>query len=168
MGFGGAVLRFLNLAIRVLQCLDSAVILGIFSYYLAALTHNDVQIDRWIQAVEGMSGAATLYGLLGAILTCCLGGIAFFAFIAIVLDVCFIGVMIAIAVLTRDGTQSCDGKVDTVLGKGPSDDKTDAGITFGMSCELEKVAFAVSIIGMYVRHRTPQKSNMLTNAAASS
>lgn len=148
MGFGGAILRFLNLAIRVLQCLDSAVILGIFSYYLAALSHNDVQIDRWVQAVEGMSGAATLYGLLGAILTCCLGGIAFFAFIAIVLDVCFIGVMIAIAVLTRDGTQSCEGKVDTPLGKGPSDDKTDAGITFGMSCELEKVAFAVSIIGM--------------------
>lgn len=147
MGFGGVVLRFFNLAIRILQFLDSAVILGIFSFYLATLAQHELPIPTWMKAVEGLSGAATLYGLLGILLTCCLGGVAFFAFLAIVLDVCFTGAMIAIAVLTRDGTQQCTGKVDTPIGSGPSDKKA-AGVSFGMLCELQKVSFAVSIIGM--------------------
>lgn len=148
MGFGGVILRFFNLAIRILQFLDSAVILGIFSYFLAALTHDDANIPQWMRAVEGLSGAATLYGILGTIFTCCLGGVAFFAFIAIVLDVCFVAAMIAIAVLTRNGTQTCQGKVNTPLGTGASDDEARFGASYGIACELEKVAFAVSIIGM--------------------
>lgn len=156
MSFGGVVLRFFNLAIRILQFLDAAVILGIFSYFLAALAKNDLPIAQWMRAVEGMSGAATLYGALGTLLTCCLGGIAFFAFVAIVLDVCFVGVMIAIAVLTRNGKQSCTGEtVQTPLGSGPPNKPAPAGISFGMSCELEKVAFAVAIIGMYVSSAHP-------------
>lgn len=142
------MLRFFNLAIRVLQLLDGAVILGIFSYFLAIQTKHDVEIPQWMRAVEGLSGAATLYGLLGCIFTCCLGGIAFFAFVAIVLDMCFVGAMIAIAVLTRDGPQTCQGQVDTPLGSGNSDDDSSAVLSFGMACQLEKVVFAVSIIGM--------------------
>lgn len=148
MGFGGLILRFLNLGIRVLQFLDSAVILGIFSFYLAALSKENLPIPQWMRAVEGLSGAGALYGILASLLTCCLGGVAFFAFLAMVLDVCFVGAMIAIAVLTRNGTQQCSGKVNTPLGNGKSDDKGPVGVTFGMSCELEKVVFAVSIIGM--------------------
>lgn len=148
MGVGGVILRFFNLAIRVLQFLDSAVILGIFSYFLAALAKDDAPIPQWMRAVEGMSGAATLYGLLGALFTCCIGGVAFFAFVAMVLDVCFVGAMIAIAVLTRKGTQKCTGKLDTPLGSGPSDDEAHFGASYGMACVLEKVTFAVAIIGM--------------------
>lgn len=147
MGFGGFVLRFFNLAIRILQTLDGAVILGIFSYFLATQTKNNVDIPQWERAVEGLSGAATLYGLVGCLLTCCLGGVAFFAFIAIVLDVAFIGAMIAIAVLTRKGPQSCQGQVDTPLGSGDSADDSPAQLNFGMACQLQKVVFAVSIIG---------------------
>lgn len=112
------VIRFFNLAIRVLQFLDAAVILGIFSYFLAVQSQHNQPIPTWMKAVEGLSGAATLYGLLGSLFTCCVGGLAFFAFLAIVLDVCFIGAMIAIAVMTRDGTQSCSGNVNTPLGSG--------------------------------------------------
>lgn len=148
MGFGGFVLRFFNLAIRILQTLDGAVILGIFSYFLATQTKHELEIPQWMRAVEGLSGAATLYGLLGCLLTCCLGGVAFFAFVAVVLDVAFVGAMIAIAVLTRNGPQSCQGQVDTPLGSGKSEDNSPATLTFGMACTLEKVAFAVSIIGM--------------------
>lgn len=148
MGFGGVILRFLNLTIRILQFLDSAVILGIFSYFLAALAHDEEPIPQWMRAVEGISGAATLYGLLGAIFTCCIGGVAFFAFVAMVLDVCFVGAMIAVAVLTRNGVKTCQGKVDTPLGTGPSDDPAHLGASFGIACELEKVTFAVAIIGM--------------------
>lgn len=148
MGFGGVILRFFNLAIRVLQFLDAAVILGIFSYFLAVQTRHDQTIPQWMKATEGLSGAATLYGLLGILFTCCLGGIAFFAAVAIILDICFVGAMVAIAVMTRDGTQKCNGNVKTPLGTGNSDDESASNVTYGFVCELQKVAFAVSIIGM--------------------
>lgn len=148
MGFGGVVLRFFNLAIRVLQFLDSAVILGIYSYFLARLAQNDQQIPTWMKAVEGLSGAATLYALLGSLFTCCLGGVAFFAAVAILLDVCFVGAMIAIAVMTRDGTNQCSGTVSTPLGTGRDNEDSPAGVGYEYACMLEKVVFAVSIIGM--------------------
>ncbi|RHZ47572.1 uncharacterized protein CDV56_104023 [Aspergillus thermomutatus] len=150
MGAGGVVLRFFSLAIRVLQFLDAAVILGIFSYFLAVQSQHNQPIPTWMKAVEGLSGAATLYGLLGILFTCCLGGIAFFAFLAIVLDVCFIGAMIAIAVMTRDGTQSCSGHVDTPVGSGADNVDSASGVRLGYACMLEKVTFAVSIIGIFL------------------
>lgn len=142
------ILRFSSLAIRVLQFLDGAVILGIFSYYLAILTKHHQHIATWLKAVEGLSGAATLYALLGAIFVCCLGGVSFFAFLAIVLDVCFVGAMVAIAVLTRKGVDKCTGTVDTPLGTGNSGDESPSKLSFGMACKLEKVTFAVAVIGM--------------------
>ena len=148
MGFGGLVLLFSNLTIRVLQTLDAAVILGIFSYFLAIQTKHAQEIPQWMRAVEGLAGAAALYGLLGSLFTCCIGGVAFFAFVAVVLDVLFVGAMIAIAVLTRDGPQSCEGRVDTPLGSGDSQDDSPSKLNFGMACQLQKVVFAVSIIGM--------------------
>ncbi|KAL4925086.1 uncharacterized protein BDV17DRAFT_189952 [Aspergillus undulatus] len=149
MGAGGVVLRFFNLAIRVLQFLDSAVILGIYSYFLAKLAQHDLGIPTWMKAVEGLSGAATLYALLGSLLTCCLGGITFFAGLAIVLDVCFVGAMIAIAVMTRDGTNTCSGRMDTPLGTGDDNTDSPSGVDYGYACRLEKVVFAVSIIGIF-------------------
>jgi hypothetical protein len=149
MGAGGVILRFFNLGLRVLQFLDSAVILGIFSYYLAVLSRHNHHIETWIKAVEGLAGAATLYSLLGIIFTCCLGGVAFFAFLGVALDLCFVGAMVAIAILTRKGVSQCTGTVDTPLGSGNANDDTfSKGLTFGMTCKLEKVVFAVAIIGM--------------------
>ncbi|KAE8151761.1 hypothetical protein BDV25DRAFT_152265 [Aspergillus avenaceus] len=149
MGFGGVLLRFSNLAIRVLQFLDAAVILGVFSFFLAVLSRHDQNIPQWMKATEGLSGAATLYGLLGILFTCCLGGVAFFAVLAIVLDVCFVGAMIAIAIMTRDGTQKCEGRVDTPLGSGDSNAESASKVKFEFACELQKVTFAVSIIGIF-------------------
>lgn len=150
MGVGGLILRICGLAIRALQFLDGAVILAIFSYYLATLARNDQTIATWVKAVEGLSGAATLYGLLGMLFVCCLGGVPFFAFLGVVLDICFTGVMVAIAVLTRRGTQSCSGTITTPVGTGDAGSKSPTAITYGMACKLEKVVFAVSIIGMCV------------------
>ncbi|KAA8651345.1 hypothetical protein EYZ11_000958 [Aspergillus tanneri] len=149
MVFGGVVLRFSNLVIRVLQFLDAAVILGIFSFFLAVLSRHDQNIPQWIKATEGLSGAAALYGLLGILFTCCVGGVAFFAFLAVVLDVCFVGAMIAIAVMTRDGTQTCSGHVNTPLGSGDSEVESASRVKLGFACNLEKATFAVSIIGIF-------------------
>lgn len=148
MGVGGVILRFCNLAIRVLQFLDSAVILGIYSYFLARLAQHDLNIPTWMKAVEGLSGAATLYALLGSALTCFLGGMTFFAFVGIVLDVCFVGAMIAIAILARDGTNTCSGTMSTPLGTGEENAESPSGLDYGHACILEKVVFAVAIIGM--------------------
>jgi hypothetical protein len=150
MGVGGVILRFCALAIRVLQFLDAAVILGIFSYYLAILAKHNLHIATWIKAVEGLSGAGTLYGLLGTIFVCCLGGVGFFAFLGVVLDVCFTGAMIAIAILTRKGVNKCSGTVNTPLGTGNASDDSKAGLSYGMACKLEKVTFAVAIIGIFL------------------
>ncbi|KGO76386.1 hypothetical protein PITC_018260 [Penicillium italicum] len=150
MGAGGVNLRFFNLGLRVLQFLDAAVILGIFSYFLAVLSRNDQTIATWIKAVEGLAGAATVYSLFGIILTCCLGGVAFFAFLGVALDVCFVGAMVAIAILTRDGVGKCTGTVDTPMGTGnANDDTASRSLKFGMACKLEKVVFAVAIIGIF-------------------
>ena len=148
MGVGGVILRFCSFAIRVLQFLDAAVILGIFSYYLAILSKHDQTIATWIKAVEGLAGAATLYGLLALTFVCCLGGAAFFAFLGVVLDVCFVGAMVAIAIMTRHGTGKCSGTVNTPLGTGNANDKSPSGLHYGMACTLEKVTFAVAVIGM--------------------
>jgi hypothetical protein len=149
MGVGGVILRFFNLGLRVLQFLDAAVILGIFSYFLAVLARENQPIATWIKAVEGLAGAATAYSLMGIILAFCLGGVAFFAFLGVALDVCFVGAMVAIAILTRNGVGQCTGTVNTPLGKGNAkDDTVSKGLSFGLTCKLEKVVFAVAIIGM--------------------
>lgn len=152
MTVGGVILRFFNLGFRVLQTFDSVVILGIFSYYLALLAENHKPIPIWMRAVEGLSGGATLYGLLACIFTCCLGGVRFFAGLAVVLDICCVGAMVAIAILTRDGIQSCSGNVSSPLGSGPagsnSPDFPATPVNLQLACRLEKVCFAVSIIGM--------------------
>jgi hypothetical protein len=165
MGVGSLVTRIFANGIRILQFLAGAVMLGIYSYFLAVLTNHHLPIARWIRATEGLAGAATLYALLGSIFTLCLGGIMVFGVVGMVLDVCFIGAMIAIAIMTRDGTQSCSGNVNTPLGSGPSNSNAagygDNGFGFGngqavtylpnlgLACRLEKTVFAVSIISIF-------------------
>lgn len=164
MGLGSVVLRILANGIRVLQFLAGAVMLGIFSYFLAVLANHSLPIATWIRAVEGLSGAMTLYALLASIFTVCLAGVMFFGIVGMVLDVCFVACMISIAIMTRHGTQSCSGNVTTPLGSGPSNSQAagygDNGFGFGtnetvtympnlgLACRLEKTVFAVSIISM--------------------
>jgi hypothetical protein len=105
-----------------------------------------------------MSGGVVLYTIFAILLTCFLGGKAFFAFLGMILDLACAGAMIAIAVLTRDGASSCTGNVQTPLGDGPSDSKEGFGsngqgnqVTYsaslGATCRLNTACFAVAIIG---------------------
>ncbi|KAI9728042.1 MAG: hypothetical protein M1834_007856 [Cirrosporium novae-zelandiae] len=153
MALGGAFLRITTTLVRVIQLLASIVALGVFSYFLAVLAKNDAPIAKDWRAVEGMSGAATLYGIFAVLLTLCLGGVAFFAFLAIVLDICFVGCYIAIAILTRHSADSCTGTVQTPVGTGlasayPSYNGDTFSPHFGLACRLEKAVFAVSIINI--------------------
>lgn len=82
----------------------------------------------------------------------------FFAFMGIVFNLLCCGAMVAIAVMTRDGADSCSGDVRTPLGNGPSDSKQGFGsngegrqITYSASlgtiCRLNTACFAVAILG---------------------
>jgi len=152
--FKGGALRILQSSLYAIIFLCAAIVLGIYSYFLSVLADRHETIFRWEKAVEGLSGAAVLYLIAATLLTCCLGGVSFFAFLAIVLDLLFCGAMIAIAVMTRHGASSCKGFVRTPLGNGQAGSGTggfDGQVTYSVhlktACKLNTAVFAVSIIG---------------------
>lgn len=150
MALGGAILRFGQTGLRLLEFASSAIILGIYSYFLAVLAHNNINIPTWEKAVEGMSGAAVLYTIFGVLFTLCLGGISFFAFIAIILDLCFVGCFAAIAYYTRHGANSCSGVVNTPLGVGLSSQEAPGAGDWGYVCSLNTACFAMAILNIFL------------------
>ena len=164
--FAGGALRLLATAFYALEFCCAAIILGVYSYFLAVLSNHHLPIARQWKAVEGISGVAVLYTIFAVVLTCFLGGISFFAFLAIVLDILFCGAFVALAVLTRQGTESCSGSnfVNTPLGSGPANGAnqgfgpngfgSDHGETvtylpkLSFACRLNTACFAVAIIGV--------------------
>ena len=99
------------------------------------------------------------------VLTCCLGGIAFLAILAIVLDLCFAAAMIAVIVLTRHGASSCKGNVNTPIGSGPasstngfgnngfgtgSQSQTTYSVHLGLACKYNTASFACAIIAAFL------------------
>lgn len=161
----GGFQRLLQTALYALIFCCAGIILGVYSYFLSVQADRNDPIATWQKAVEGISGAAVLYLIFAVILTCCLGGVAFFAFLALVLDVLFAAGFIAIAVLTRHGADSCKGFVRTPIGNGPANADNGFGVNgiggdqgenvtyavhLGLACRLNTAAFAVSIIGAFL------------------
>lgn len=159
MALGGAALKLFQTILYAIEFVCAAVILGIYSYFLSVLADRDAQIYAWVKAVEGISGAAVLYTLFAVLLTCCLGGKAFFAFVAIVLDVLFCAAFVVLAILTRDGAHSCNRpRISTPVGSGNpnarqgfNSDDQGTQITYAVSlrtaCRLNTACFAVAILG---------------------
>ncbi|KAI0129939.1 hypothetical protein BJ170DRAFT_618150 [Xylariales sp. AK1849] len=151
----GLALKFIQWFIRGIQFLCCAVVLGIFSYFLAALANHHLTIDNWVRAVEGISGAGVLYTLIGLLLLCCLAGHPATSFIAIVLDIAFIACFIYVAVSVKAGASSCTGTVYTPFGSGNAAD-TPTGNTGGFTnlpryrtaCRMETACLAVSIVAI--------------------
>jgi hypothetical protein len=157
MAFGGVALKSLSLFLRFIQFCCAAIILGIFSYFLATLHNHGLSIATYIRAVEGISGAAVIYTLFALLLVCCLGGIAFFSVLGMLLDLAFAGAFIYIAWATRGGAGSCKGNVNTPFGSGNT--YVDNSVATGNggftalpslreACRLETACFAVAIVGL--------------------
>ena len=162
--FAGGALRLIATALYAIEFCCAAIVLGIYSYFLAVLSNHHLPIDKQWKAVEGISGIAVLYTIFAVLLTCFLGGISFFAFLAITLDVLFAGAFVALTVLTRHGSEKCSGNVNTPLGSGntatPGQGFGSNGfgtgngeaVTYipnlGYACRLNSASFAVSIVGM--------------------
>jgi hypothetical protein len=153
----GFALKFLQWFIRGIQFCCSAVVLALFSYFLAALHNHNLNIPTWTKAVEGISGGGVLYTIIGLLLLCCLAGHPFTSFIAIFLDVCFIGAFIYVAVANRAGASSCRGTVDTVFGTGDANTQVTSNTdgftnlpTYREACQMETACLAVAIVAVYV------------------
>lgn len=153
----GLALKSLQLFIRFIEFCCAAIILGIFSYFLATLHNHGLNIDNYTRSVVGISGAAVLYTLVGLLLLCFVAGIAFFSITAILLDLAFVGAFTYVAYETRGGANSCHGTVNTVYGTGDADSANyvpngDGGSTrlpsFRQACQLETACFSVAIVAM--------------------
>jgi len=153
---GGIALKFLQWFLRIIEFCCAAIILGIFSYFLAALHDHNLGIAEYIRAVEGISGAGVLYTIIALLFLFCLAGIAFFSFLAIILDIAFIGAFIYIAWATRGGDGSCNGFVNTPLGSGIANSNTITTSSPGFvrlpslrfACRLNTACFAVAIVAI--------------------
>jgi hypothetical protein len=157
----GFALKFVQWFIRGIQFCCSALVLALFSYFLATLHNHDMDIPTWVRAVEGISGVGVLYTLVGLLLLCCLAGHPATSFIAIVIDVAFIGAYIYVAIANRGGASSCSGTVDTPFGTGDANSSPAAqdGLTnlpsFRQACQMESACLAVAIVAVYVPQLTP-------------
>lgn len=157
MAFGGLALKGASWFLRFVEFCCAAVILGIFSYYLATLHNHHLSINTHIRAVEGISGAAIVYTIFALIFVCCLGGVMFFSLLGMLLDLAFTGAFIYIAWVNRHATESCSGVVTTPYGTGDTRvtnviNEGSDGFTqlpsLKTACRLQKAAFAVAIIGL--------------------
>lgn len=162
---GGGALRLFQTFLYALAFCCSAIVIGFYSYFLAILSDRHEYISKDWKAVEGISGIAVVYTIFAVLLTCFLGGVSFFAFVAVVLDVLFVGAFIAVAILTRSGAHSCSGTVTTPIGTGLSTSKSGYGsggfgtsstenttysVSLGLACRYNKAVFAVSIIAAFL------------------
>ncbi|KIX00040.1 uncharacterized protein Z518_10967 [Rhinocladiella mackenziei CBS 650.93] len=150
MGHGGAFLRLGQTGLRIIEFACAAIIFGIYSYFLAVLARHNITIPTWELAVEGMSGAACLYTIFGILFTLCLGGVFFFALIAVVLDICFVGCFAAIAYYTRHGANSCRGMVNTPLGTGLDNQAAPGAGNWAFVCRLNTSCFAVAVVNIFL------------------
>jgi hypothetical protein len=155
MAFGGIALKSVSVVLRAIEFCCAAIILGFFSYFLTTLHNHDLSIATYIRAVEGISGAGVLYTIFGFLLVCCLGGIAFFSLLGMLLDLAFCGAFIYVAYATRGGDGSCRGFVNTPFGSGNTNvdnsvSQGNGGFTvlpsLHTACRMETACFAVAIV----------------------
>lgn len=152
-GFTLKLIQWFNRGVQFACC---GLILALTSYFLAAMSNHSITIPTNIRAVEGISGIGVVYTALGVLLVCCLAGFTLTSFLAMVLDVAFVGAFIYVATVYKAGASSCSGdNVNTVFGTGNADARVssakDGGIalpTYGTACRMESANLAVAIVAM--------------------
>lgn len=139
---------------RILQFLSAVISLGIFSsrVYKVYRLVNSFKAQRGINgssaAVEGILAAAVLYTIIATIMMCLLrgGGPKIIRWLFVLLDLIFVGLFIAVAVLTRPnggsaGPRRCYGSRNAVVdGTGQNANERD------QSCNLPWGTFILAIV----------------------
>jgi hypothetical protein len=159
MGRGaGVALKSALWFIRGVQFCCAGLVLAVYSYFLATLHNHGLDTPTWVRAVEGISGSAALYTGIALLVLCCVAGHPLTSFLAMALDVAFVGGFIYVASANRGGAGSCTGRVETPFGSGDADTNVpDAGNSpggftqlgsFKTACQLETACLSVSIVAM--------------------
>ena len=117
----GLALKGLQWFIRGVQFCCAGLVFSIYSYYLATLHNHGLEIAGYIRAVEGVRGVATLYTIIQLVLLWFIAGFPVTSFVAMVMDVGFIGCFIFVAQANGGGAGSCTGHVNTPFGSGDAD-----------------------------------------------
>lgn len=152
-GFTLKLIQWFNRGVQFGCC---GLILALTAYFLAAMSSNNITIPTNLRAVAGISGIGVIYTALGVILVCCLAGFTLTSFIAIVLDIAFVGAFIYVAIVYKDGASSCSGtNVNTVFGTGSANVRItsadEGGVTlptYATACRMESANLAVAIVAM--------------------
>ena len=152
-------LHKLQYVLRGVQLCCTALVLAIYSYFLATLANNSMTTPTYVRAVEGISGVATLYVVL-AVLALRFGArmaSTLLSFVFVAFDFIFVWCFVYVATANRGGAGSCDGDVDTPLGQGDGDDVAegegdDAILSLpklSQACQLLSACLAVSIVVIF-------------------
>ena len=152
----GLALKGLQWFLRGVQFCCAAIVLAIYSYFLATLHNHGLEIATWIRSVEGISGFATLYTGVSLLFLWCLAGHRWWSLATMILDFAFVAAFIYVASANRGGAGRCEGVVDTPFGTGDADtnvvDDGRGGFTalpsFRTACRLETACMSVSIVVM--------------------
>lgn len=151
----GITLKVVQYFLRGIEFCCSAIVLGIYGYYLATLSNHSMPISNHIRAVEGISGAGVGYTLIYLLLLHFCNTLGFFVLIASILDIAFLGAFVYAAWVARNGARSCSGNVVTPFGTGDANSTPQGakGATplpsLGTACRLETATFAVSIVALF-------------------
>lgn len=151
-----AAYRLLLRLARVLQFLSAGISLGIFSarVYKVYRLVNSIKARRGVDgaygAVEGILAAAVVYTLLATLLQFLLkgGGPRWLRWLRVLLDLCFVGAFIAVAVLTSPhggpaGPRHCYGSGGD---DNDGDSLTGSTVSGDRSCNLPWGTFILAII----------------------
>lgn len=152
-GFALKIIQWFN---RGVEFCCAGLILSLTSYFLAAMSDHNITIPTNLRATEGISGVGVLYTGIGVLLVCCLAGFTLTSFLAIVLDIAFVGAFIYVATVYKHGASSCSGtNVQTVFGSGDAESKvsstSDGSVplpTYRTACKMESAMLAVAIVAM--------------------
>lgn len=155
MAGSGFALKSAQWFVRGIQLSCAALILAIYSYFLAALNNHSLSVSTTVKTVEGIAGFACLYALVSLLLLCCLAGRTFSSFLAMLLDVAFIAAFIYVAVANKSGAGSCTGYLDTPFGKGNANETTSDGKdgftvlpSYRVACKLQSACLGLAIIAI--------------------
>lgn len=161
----GTFLGALKLILRTIQFLCAAIILALFSYFLATLSNHNLPTANWIRAVEGIAGIAVLYTLLCILSLCCLSATGVHpatSLLTMGLDVAFAAAFIYVAAANKGGSGGCRGSVETPFGSGDADTGVVEGSggwtalpSLRQACQMQTACLAVAVVAMYVPIHTP-------------
>lgn len=150
---GKGLLKFLLFLFNILAACCAVIVLGIYAYFIAVSTGSGrTSVHGWMVGTLILATILTLFFLLGSFLSLCFGDKRVLGHMGAFMSILAACIFIAIAVLTRRGSKSCNGNriLQTPVGTGRADLDAPGAGSYRTACRINKAAFAVSLIGIFL------------------